>query len=73
MARTQQHWDPEVANVVRGLWFEGKSGSDIVIILEAEFGFVVTRNAVMGKVRKLGLFGKRRSVQAWPRMAGRAA
>jgi GcrA cell cycle regulator len=47
-------WTDEKVELLRQLWLDGKSASQIA----AELGDGVTRNAVIGKVHRLGLSGR---------------
>ena len=48
-------WTDERVELLRQLWLDGKSASQI----SAELGLGITRNAVIGKVHRLGLVGAR--------------
>lgn len=48
------YWTNEKVELLRRLWLDGKSASQIA----AELGDGVTRNAVIGKVHRLGLSGR---------------
>lgn len=58
-------WNDERVDLLSRLWLEGRSASQIA----AELGQGVTRNAVIGKVHRLGLSG--RAKVAPPSTAGR--
>jgi GcrA cell cycle regulator len=47
-------WTDERVELLRQLWLDGKSASQI----SAQLGHGVTRNAVIGKVHRLGLAGR---------------
>ncbi|WP_131113237.1 GcrA family cell cycle regulator [Lichenihabitans psoromatis] len=47
-------WNDERVELLSKLWLEGRSASQIA----AELGLGVTRNAVIGKVHRLGLSGR---------------
>ena len=47
-------WNDERVDLLSKLWLEGRSASQIA----AELGLGVTRNAVIGKVHRLGLSGR---------------
>ena len=49
-----ERWPPEAVNVLRTLWAEGKSCSQIAAALDGDY----SRNAVIGKVHRLGLSGR---------------
>jgi len=46
-----ERWPPEAVNVLRAMWADGKSCSQIAAALNGGY----TRNAVIGKVHRLGL------------------
>ena len=50
-------WTDERVELLRQLWLDGKSASQI----SAQLGHGVTRNAVIGKVHRLGLAGRAKS------------
>jgi GcrA cell cycle regulator len=50
-------WTDERVELLRQLWMDGRSASQI----SAELGLGVTRNAVIGKVHRLGLSGRVKS------------
>jgi len=50
-------WTDERVELLRQLWLDGKSASQI----SAQLGLGVTRNAVIGKVHRLGLSGRAKS------------
>lgn len=58
-------WNDERVDLLSRLWLEGRSASQIA----AELGQGVTRNAVIGKVHRLGLSGRAKVVP--PSTAGR--
>jgi GcrA cell cycle regulator len=61
-------WTDERVELLRQLWLDGKSASQI----SAQLGHGVTRNAVIGKVHRLGLAGRAKapsSAAAPPRAA----
>jgi GcrA cell cycle regulator len=60
-------WTDERVELLRQLWLDGKSASQI----SAQLGHGVTRNAVIGKVHRLGLAGRAKapSSAAAPRAA----
>jgi GcrA cell cycle regulator len=61
-------WTDEKVDLLRQLWLDGKSASQIA----AELGDGVTRNAVIGKVHRLGLSGRvKTSLPAAPRVRQR--
>jgi len=63
-------WTDERVELLRQLWLDGKSASQI----SAELGAGVTRNAVIGKVHRLGLSGRTKSPSpAPPRVRQRSA
>jgi len=63
-------WTDEKVELLRQLWLDGKSASQIA----AELGDGVTRNAVIGKVHRLGLSGRvKTSAPAAPRIRQRPA
>ena len=53
-------WTDERVELLRKLWTEGHSASQI----SAELGLGVTRNAVIGKVHRLGLSGRPKTANA---------
>ena len=53
-------WTEEKVELLRQLWLDGKSASQI----SAALGAGLTRNAVIGKVHRLGLAGRARSPTA---------
>ena len=53
-------WTDERVELLRQLWLDGKSASQI----SAELGQGLTRNAVIGKVHRLGLSGRAKSSTA---------
>lgn len=58
-------WTPGRTGALRALWAEGKTTGQIVRILN-----VRSRNAVIGKLNRLGLIGtRRRDKAAWNRGA----
>ena len=62
-------WTDERVELLRQLWLDGKSASQI----SAQLGLGVTRNAVIGKVHRLGLSGRAKSsAPAAPRIRQRA-
>jgi GcrA cell cycle regulator len=63
-------WTDERVELLRQLWLDGKSASQI----SATLGLGVTRNAVIGKVHRLGLSGRAKSTSpATPRVRQRPA
>ncbi len=50
-------WTDERVELLRQLWLDGRSASQI----SAQLGHGLTRNAVIGKVHRLGLAGRARS------------
>jgi GcrA cell cycle regulator len=59
-------WTDEKVELLRQLWLDGKSASQIAV----ELGDGVTRNAVIGKVHRLGLSGRvKASAPAAPRIS----
>ena len=71
-------WTDERVELLRQLWLDGRSASQI----SAQLGHGVTRNAVIGKVHRLGLAGRAKAptsaaspprVAASPRMSPRPA
>jgi GcrA cell cycle regulator len=63
-------WTDERVELLRTLWLDGRSASQI----SAELGLGVTRNAVIGKVHRLGLSGRARSASpSVPRVRQRSA
>ena len=60
-------WTDERVELLRQLWLDGKSASQI----STQLGHGVTRNAVIGKVHRLGLAGRAKtpSSAAAPRVA----
>ena len=63
-------WTDERVELLRQLWLDGKSASQI----SAQLGHGVTRNAVIGKVHRLGLAGRAKapSSAASPKRAASA-
>jgi GcrA cell cycle regulator len=63
-------WTDDRVELLRQLWLDGKSASQI----SAQLGLGVTRNAVIGKVHRLGLSGRTKSsAPAAPRVRQRVA
>ena len=71
-------WTDERVELLRQLWLDGRSASQI----SAQLGHGVTRNAVIGKVHRLGLAGRAKAPSATaappraasaPRMTSRPA
>lgn len=62
-------WTDERVELLRKLWLEGLSASQIA----AELANGITRNAVIGKVHRLGLSGRAKSVQSPGAPRARAA
>jgi len=71
-------WTDERVELLRQLWLDGKSASQI----SAQLGHGLTRNAVIGKVHRLGLAGRAKAPSATaappraasaPRMASRSS
>lgn len=60
MTGTQGNWSDERVELVRARWLEGLSATQIAVELNAlyplRFGFI-SRNAVIGKIHRLGLSG----------------
>lgn len=55
-------WDEHEVSALRALWNEGKSASEIAVVLGGD----ATRNSVMGKLFRLGLLGaRRRDADLW--------
>lgn len=50
----RDRWTPEIIEQVKALWAEGKSAGKIADLLPGGF----TRNAIIGKARRLGLDGR---------------
>lgn len=48
-------WPDEWTQMAREMWAQGASGGDVAKRLNAAFGAKLTRNAVLGKVDRLGL------------------
>jgi GcrA cell cycle regulator len=55
-------WTDERVELLKKLWLEGRSASQI----SAELGGLFTRNAVIGKVHRMGLSGRTKSVETSP-------
>jgi GcrA cell cycle regulator len=55
-------WTDERVELLRQLWLDGRSASQI----SAQLGHGVTRNAVIGKVHRLGLAGRAKAPAAAP-------
>jgi GcrA cell cycle regulator len=55
-------WTDERVELLRQLWLDGKSASQI----SAQLGHGLTRNAVIGKVHRLGLAGRAKSPSSAP-------
>lgn len=53
-------WNDERVELLSKLWLEGRSASQIA----TELGLGITRNAVIGKVHRLGLAGRPKSAAA---------
>ncbi len=47
-------WHPRVARVLRRLWRRGCTASQIAGILNRHYGLTLTRNAVIGKLHRMG-------------------
>lgn len=63
-------WTDERVDLLRQLWMDGRSASQI----SAQLGHGVTRNAVIGKVHRLGLSGRvKASAPSAPRVRHRPA
>jgi GcrA cell cycle regulator len=63
-------WTDEKVELLRQMWLDGKSASQIA----SELGDGVTRNAVIGKVHRLGLSGRvKTSAPAAPRVRHKPA
>jgi GcrA cell cycle regulator len=62
------YWDdhPDAIGVLRDLWAKGLPASVIASTLELQFRSAITRNAVLGKVHRLGLNGRINSVRKSP-------
>src|SRR6478609_4368659 len=58
--RRQMAWTDEVVEQLKQHWIDGKSASQIASLL----GNGVTRNAVIGKVHRLGLAGRAKTPNA---------
>src|SRR5208337_3772843 len=56
-ARRKMSWTDERVELLRQLWLDGRSASQI----SAQLGHGLTRNAVIGKVHRLGLAGRAKS------------
>ena len=50
-------WTEEKIDLLKSLWTQGKSASEIAAILGEE----VSRNAIIGKAHRLGLAGRTHS------------
>lgn len=61
-------WPPEMTDRLRQQHGAGLSASQSARVLNAEFGSVLTRNAVIGKTHRLGL---KRETPRSPRMAAK--
>src|SRR5271170_891078 len=59
-ARPTMSWTDERVELLRQLWLDGRSASQI----SAQLGHGVTRNAVIGKVHRLGLAGRAKAPAA---------
>ncbi|ACL60625.1 GcrA family cell cycle regulator [Methylobacterium nodulans] len=51
-------WPSAAIDMLRELWSAGKSGSAIAEAINAAHGLSLSRSAVMGKIRRLGLVGQ---------------
>jgi GcrA cell cycle regulator len=70
LSEAKMSWTDERVEMLRHLWLDGKSASQI----SAQLGMGVTRNAVIGKVHRLGLSGRTKSsAPAAPRIRQRSA
>lgn len=47
-------WNEPIIEQLRTLWHEGRSGSQIARLINSEHGTQFTRNAIIGKVHRLG-------------------
>lgn len=52
-------WQPEMVNRLRGLHADGLSGSQMAAALNTEFKASFTRNAIIGKLHRIGLHNVR--------------
>lgn len=62
-------WTDERVELLSQLWLEGKSASQISAVL----GAGLTRNAVIGKVHRLGLAGRAKTTSPTPSSPGASA
>lgn len=62
--KNPEAWSVERDNRLKALWAEGNSGLICMRILNDEFGVSLTRNAIMGRVYRLGLPSHERKVCA---------
>lgn len=57
---TLKRWSQEEKDAARDLWKAGDSADAIAAELSANFGVKRTRNAVLGRLFRMGLLGKKR-------------
>ena len=58
--RRNTPWHPRVARVLRRLWRRGCTARQIANALNERYGLTLTRNAVIGKLHRMGMMGERR-------------
>lgn len=61
---TYVSWDDTVTEALRKLWAAGMSASQCATALATEHNIAVSRSAVIGKVHRLGLAGRRQATSA---------
>ena len=66
-------WPEAQTELLKTLWAEGKSGTEIAAAIADQFGTRLSRNSVIGKVHRLKLPERPRSVTRAQRQSGQRA
>lgn len=64
-------WDTPTTEALASMWREGLSLTEISCRLSRQHGRTVTRNAIMGKIDRLGLSRQNRQAPAEPKIPGK--
>lgn len=57
-AENASAWTDERVEVVKAMWPDGKSATQIRVVLNRDHGASFSRNAIIGKIHRLGLGGR---------------
>ena len=64
--RRNTPWSPRLTRVLRRMWRGGCTARQIANALNERYGLTLTRNAVIGKLHRMGMMGERRKPRQRP-------